>query len=110
MLMKQLTGGTVGGGSQFYTETTTYGNKTITCGFEPKVIIVNRSDSSGYYGYGCVYAEENVTGSPAQKSIGDTASWIALGGTGYTCIDSVTDTGFVMKTGNTAACTIFAWG
>lgn len=102
--------GLISGGSKFYTETTTYGNKTITCGFKPKVIIVNRSDSSANYGYGCVYAEENVTGSPAQKSIGDSANWISLGGSSYTCIDSITDTGFVMKTANTAACKIYAWG
>lgn len=111
MVIRALTASS-GGGIQHYTETTTYGNKTITCGFRPKVILVTCAGSDEMYG--CIYAEENAKGYPAEKVIHSTSDWLAVttnsGDNGYACIGQITDTGFVMRTQNGRACRIDAWG
>lgn len=95
-------------GIKHYSTTTTMGNKTITCGFKPKVIIISRSD---YTVQGTIYAEDNITGSPAQKSMYGEKDWASLGSDGWWyMIDSVTDTGFVMATGYIFSCRIDIYG
>jgi len=99
-----------GGEEKYYHISTTYGNKTITCGFRPKVIIINRSDNTANKAYGCVYAEKTVLGNNMQHTLSG-GTWQAVGsGTGYNVIGAITDTGFIMSTQYTTACDVYAWG
>ena len=109
-MYQRATNGGSSGEEKYYHTSTTYGNKTITCGFKPKIIIVNRSDTTANYAYGCVYAEKTVSGNNMQHAING-GSWQAVGsGTGYCVIGAITDTGFTMSTNYTVSCEVYVWG